>query len=200
MKFPPGIEAVHLDWLLPGKKEKLSSYVDRMIGQMDTSEPFYLIGLSFGGMIACMMSEKIRPVKTIIISSIASREELPPFMKFMGKSRLYRLMPDKPLKGSNPVMDRMFGVKDRDSAVLLNEIVKDSDPRFTKWAIGSILQWEGRGCSCDPVRIHGMKDRILPPRRFRPHYCVHDSGHFMVFDSADRVSAFLHEIIEEDTL
>lgn len=193
LRFPEGIEAVHVDWLLPEKRERLTHYVDRMISCLDTSRPYYLIGLSFGGMIACMMAEKLHPVKTIIISSIGCRDELPAFMKFMGKSRFYKLIPNKPLKHSNPVMNRMFGVKDKESATLLDAIVRDTDPRFLKWAIGSIVQWEQDTCACKPVRIHGGKDRILPPKHIKADYMVDDSGHFMVFDSAEEVSGFLEK-------
>lgn len=189
--FPVGIEAVHLDWLSPQKDETLDHYVDRMILLIDTRDPFYLIGLSFGGMIACMMAEKIDPIKTIIISSIGCREELPAFMKFLGKSGLYKLMPNKPLKKTNPVMNRMFGARDAESIALLEAILKDADPVFTKWAIGSIVQWEHAQCACKPVRIHGLQDRILPPRHFTPDYSVAHSGHFMVFDAANEVSGFL---------
>jgi hypothetical protein len=142
-------------------------------------------------MIACMMAEKIHPLKTIIISSIGCREELPAFMKFLGKSRLYKLMPNKPLKKTNAIMNHMFGARDAESIALLDTILKDSDPVFTKWAIGSIVQWEHTHCACKPVRIHGMQDRILPPRHFVPDYAVEQSGHFMVFDAATEVSAFL---------
>jgi len=189
--FPEGIEAVHIDWLSPHKKESLNAYVDRMIVCMDSSEAFYLIGLSFGGMIACMIAEKIQPLKTIIISSIGSREELPGFMKFMGRSGLYKLMPNKPLKKTNPVMNRMFGARDKESIALLETILQDSDMPFTKWAIGSIVQWKHTQCFCKPVRIHGMQDRILPLRGMVPDYCVQNSGHFVVFDAAEEVSGFL---------
>ncbi len=189
--FPEGIEAVHLDWLSPEKRESLDHYVDRMIALIDTSLPFYLIGLSFGGMIACMMAEKVHPLKTIIISSIGCREELPVMMKFIGRSGLYKLMPSRPLKKTNPVMNRMFGAKDEESIRLLESILIDTDQRFTKWAIGSFVQWKHKQCKCKPIRIHGMQDRILPPRNFTPHYSVATSGHFVVFDAAEEVSGFL---------
>jgi pimeloyl-ACP methyl ester carboxylesterase len=196
LKFPEGIEPVHVDWLTPFPGERLNAYVDRLILQLDTSTPFYLIGLSFGGMIACMMAEKIKPVKTIIISSIANRDELPPVMKFMGVSGLYKLIPNRKLKSSNPVMNKLFGVKDDESRSLLNEIVKDTEPAFIRWAVGSIVQWEQTQCCLEPVRIHGMDDRILPPKKFKPHYRISNSGHFVVFDSAEEVSAILREICQ----
>jgi pimeloyl-ACP methyl ester carboxylesterase len=189
--FPEGIEAIAVDWLPPQPKETLDHYVDRMVDQLDTTQPFYLIGLSFGGMIACMIAEKVNPVKTIIISSIACREELPAFMKFLGRSGLYKLLPNKRLKKSNPVMNHMFGVKNPESIALLESILKDTDPLFLKWAIGSIVQWNHTSCACKPIRIHGMKDRILPAKKFKPDYCVEYSGHFVVYDAAEEVSGFL---------
>jgi hypothetical protein len=194
--FPDGITPVHIDWPSPVKDEPLDQYTNRLIKMMDTTNPFYLIGLSFGGMMACMIAEKTHPVKTIIISSVACREELPVFMKFLGKSRLYKLIPNRRLKKANPVICYFFGAHDPESKILLEEIIQDTDPLFLKWAIGSILQWKNCVCHENPIRIHGLRDRILPPRKFKPDYSVMDSGHFAVFDSANMVSSFIAQEIQ----
>jgi pimeloyl-ACP methyl ester carboxylesterase len=42
----------HIEWIKPNSNEDLSSYARRLARQIDESKPFFLVGVSFGGMIA----------------------------------------------------------------------------------------------------------------------------------------------------
>lgn len=45
-------DIIHIDWIVPFSKETLVSYAKRLSKVIDVNNPFALIGVSFGGMIA----------------------------------------------------------------------------------------------------------------------------------------------------
>lgn len=63
LKFPDGIEPVFIEWLIPERGETLVHYTQRMAKNIDTSEDFALLGLSFGGIIVQEMNRFLSPKK-----------------------------------------------------------------------------------------------------------------------------------------
>ena len=92
IKLPAGYEPVYLDWIAHRKNESLHDYAVRFADTIH-DEQFILIGLSFGGMLATEIAGIKKPVKTIIISSVASANELPWYFKRAGKIGLHKALP-----------------------------------------------------------------------------------------------------------
>ena len=90
IKLPSGYESVYLDWIPPQKNESLGNYARRFSSLIKNDDAFILIGLSFGGMLASEIARLRRPMKTIIISSLASSNELPWYFKQAGKIGLHK--------------------------------------------------------------------------------------------------------------
>ncbi|MGZ5193283.1 MAG: hypothetical protein ACXWVV_05135 [Kaistella sp.] len=81
LRFPKHLEVVFLDWLIPERGETFHHYVERMAEKIDDSEPFYLLGYSFGG-IMVQEIDKIKPAeKIVILGSIKSDREKSRFIK-----------------------------------------------------------------------------------------------------------------------
>src|SRR6266487_4519719 len=77
IQLPPGFEAVHLDWISPQKDESLANYALRLADNINRNEPFALVGLSFGGMLATEIAKRYHPAATILISSVPVSTQLP---------------------------------------------------------------------------------------------------------------------------
>ena len=71
------LNVVHLDWIEPLKNETLKSYAMRLAAGIDSSEEFYLLGVSFGGVVAQEIAKILNPKKVFIISSMMHHNELP---------------------------------------------------------------------------------------------------------------------------
>jgi hypothetical protein len=71
-----GYKATYIQWLKPEKHESITSYAERLCGQITTTKPI-LIGLSFGGIMAVEIAKCIDTEKIILISSIKTRKEIP---------------------------------------------------------------------------------------------------------------------------
>jgi len=109
IKLPSAYEPVYLDWIPPQKNESLCNYARRFSSLIKNDDAFILIGLSFGGMLASEIARLRRPMKTIIISSLASSNELPWYFKQAGKIGLHKAVPMTFLKAGT-VIKNIMGV------------------------------------------------------------------------------------------
>lgn len=151
----------HIRWIEPKKRETIESYAARIRSQIKTKNPI-LLGISFGGMMAVEVAKQIETDKVILISSAKTKHELPSYYRFSGKLRLYKIIPTWILKSANMVVYWFFGVQSKSDKQLLKDILKDTEPRFFKWAIDQIARWKNETLIENQVHIHGTNDRIIP--------------------------------------
>jgi len=189
--YPVGVNAVFIDWLMPVKNETMQEYAKRIAAKIDTSNPFVLVGLSFGGMLATEVLAFVKPKKTILISSAARRQELPVYYKLAGTLGLNKLLPKKNIHKSNIFTNWLFSISASNDKFLLQEILTASNPDFSKWAINEIVNWKRKTSPENIIRIHGNKDRVLPIINFKPTYLLKGGGHFMIVNRADEISKIL---------
>jgi hypothetical protein len=147
--------------------------------------------MSFGGILATEIIEFIQPQKTILISSVTRRQELPFYYRLAGMLKANKLLPASATNMSNALTYWMFGITNRNDKSLLYEILKSTDTRFSKWAINEILNWKSNASSANLIRIHGDEDRVLPIINFKPKYLLKGAGHFMVVNRASEISEIL---------
>ena len=76
----------HVDWLSANKNESLVAYSKRLAEKIDTTKPFCIVGLSFGGIVANEISKIISPEKIIFLSTAKNRSELPWYFRFSPRS------------------------------------------------------------------------------------------------------------------
>jgi pimeloyl-ACP methyl ester carboxylesterase len=195
LKFPAEFDLVHLDWIPALPNESLVHYADRLAAKIDTSTPFYLIGLSFGGMLSTEIAKKLNPVHTFLISSVPVFKELPWYYRASGTLNLQKLIPLDLMKKGNAIGLRFLGAKTEDEKTLLKRLITDSDPVFMKWALTAIIKWRNTGRPSNITQIHGTADYILPHKYTRPDILIEGGGHFMVYACAieimEKISSYL---------
>ena len=191
LTFPENVKTVFIDWLLPSKNETLREYAQRIAEKINSTEPFILVGLSFGGMLATEVMEFVQPQKTILISSAARRQELPAYYKLAGTLGFNKLFPAAAIKKGNVLINWLMGVSAIKDKALVQEILAASNPEFSKWAINEIINWKRVVSPENIIRIHGNKDKVLPILNFKPHHLIDNGGHFMIANRADEISKIL---------
>lgn len=189
-------EIIPIKWLTPDRNESLKSYALRLGEQIDASEPFVLLGLSFGGMLASELNKVIKPELTILLSSASTRQELPSHFAVVRFLRLHRIIPAGWLKPPPWIMSRYFGLKHNPARSSIMEIMNDSDPKFLKWAIGAIMKWDNSTVPENVLRIHGANDPVLTNRKL-PDSITLGKGHLIVFDEAKRISEVVNLKLRE---
>jgi pimeloyl-ACP methyl ester carboxylesterase len=192
LTFPANTTIVFIDWITPHKNESLIDYAKRISQRIDTSSPFILIGMSFGGILATEIIEFVQPQKTILISSVTRRQELPFYYRLAGFLGANKLLPANVSNRANALTYWMFGIQNPEDKSLLKEILKSTDTRFSKWAINEILNWKRNTSPKNLIRIHGDEDRVLTIINFKPKYLLKAAGHFMVVNRASEISKILN--------
>ena len=183
---------IHIEWLKPTKDESLSYYCIRLAEQINTKEPFILLGLSFGGVVACEIAKFLKPEKVILLSSITNKQDLPLLFRVIGSTGIHKVIPASWMNPPMSLAYWFFGVKKKESKQLLKEIFADTDQGFLKWAIGRLLSNEEIVAPDNLIRIHGTNDKLLPLREKKEVIKIEGGGHFMVIEQAAEVSKELN--------
>src|SRR5688572_21332879 len=77
LHLPEGINIKCIDWIKNLPDETVADYAKRLAKEINTSEPFSLIGVSFGGVVSLEIARQLSPQHVIIISSFMHHNELP---------------------------------------------------------------------------------------------------------------------------
>ncbi|HEY4147550.1 MAG TPA: alpha/beta hydrolase [Chitinophagaceae bacterium] len=196
IRLPEGYEVVHLDWLPPHAKETLYDYAMRMSEGIDRSEPFALLGLSFGGMLAVEIAKKYAPEKMILVSSVPAYRQLPGYFHFAGRWGLHKLIPVSLVKKAS-LLKRLFTAETSEDKEMLRELIRDSDNHFIYWAMDAILRWRGEeGALLSYIHIHGTWDEVLPIRFTKPTHRIPKAGHLMIMNRADELNRIIADYLK----
>ena len=192
--LPDGCQPVHLNWIPAQEKESLQGYASRLSQKINASEPFAIIGLSMGGMVATEIAKKFNPVATILLSSVPSHRHFPLRIKVSGALRLNRLLPVSFFKKAS-LIKRFFTTEATADKALLEQVIRDSDPVFISWALGAILEWRNEALPKNYFHIHGNRDEIFPMTKTKPTHIIKGGTHLMVLSKANEINVILREIL-----
>ena len=183
-----------LDWFVPMPDESFKDYINRFSKQIKTTEPFAIIGTSMGGIIAVELSKILQPEKTIIVSSVKCRKELPHFIRLGKYIPLFRTTTGKFYNVINRFIVKILRLRsERKFLQLALDMSKDADPEFMSWAIEKVMQWENKTYPHNIIHIHGTRDTLFPI--FYIHDCIKIKGgtHLMMMEKSEEINKIILE-------
>lgn len=186
---------VHIPWLEPHHKENLQQYARRMASNINTHEPFALVGLSFGGIVAIEMLAFLNPNKIILISSISHSAQLPWYFRLIGKTSVYKTRLFLSLKNNTHIINAMFGQKETPLGKYLKNRFAHLSDRYLSWSMEQILRWQQNEKPNEVFQIHGTKDIVFPISRIKADYVIDGGSHFMIYTHAKQVSKHLQSLL-----
>jgi hypothetical protein len=192
----PGYHKVYISWIPPLPKESLTHYAERIKSQIKEKNP-YIIGLSFGGMVAVEVSKQIEVDKMVLISSARTKNDLSEVQSFFMRLGLYRIIPGSLLKKPNFLTYSYFGAQSPKDKVALMKLLRGTDVTFFRWALRSIACWDNKQPPERTIQIHGTADRIIAYRNVHPDYSIKGGGHLMVFNKADTISKIIMKYLHD---
>jgi pimeloyl-ACP methyl ester carboxylesterase len=184
-----------LSWLLPEVNESMAAYARRMAAQITEKNPI-LLGVSFGGMMAIEIAKHIPVHRLILVSSVKSDVEIPRWMKWVGRLRIYKLVPPTFYRHAGRLGDWRLGVSSEEERALVAAYRRSSDLGYLKWAIRQILQWHNNWVPPHTLHIHGEGDRIFPVTRIKDSVIVKGATHFMVYNKAGEVGKYISAFLQ----
>lgn len=193
--FPQNLEVVFLDWIMPEKNEGFHHYVKRMADRIDDSEPFSLLGYSFGGIIVQEIDKIKAAEKVVIMGSIKSHKEKSRFIKLGEVTKIPRFLPQQLFNiNSATVYSLARGIVDPKNPKLL-EYFTVRDTYYLKWSIEKVSAWKFEE-NPKVIQILGSKDIVFPLKYSKPDYVVQNGTHLFPATKPKEVSKILSEIFE----
>lgn len=194
IQLPGDFQIRHVDWIVPGKKETLPEYAFRLTEQIDTRQPFILLGTSLGGIMAVEIAKRFAPVATILISSVPVSAQFPLYYAAARYLRLADLLPASLIKRASVLKRRFTREKEADKQLIL-QMIRDGDPWFIKWALTAVLEWRNEEIPQPLWHIHGTRDEVFPFRLTRPSHRIQKGGHLLVISHAEEVNRILRDLL-----
>ena len=189
LKLDKDFELIPIAWITPNHNESIRNYAKRISENLNTDQPYGILGVSFGGLVAQEVSMVLNPKFIFIISSINDEIQIPFVLKFVPKW-IINLSPAFLFNIPKPLAYYLFSTGKK---ALLSEILEDTNPRFVKWAIGSLKSWNSRLNLENVHYISGEQDRLFKP--LKDAVIIKDGGHFMIVDQAEEISAIINNAL-----
>lgn len=188
---------VFVEWIKPIKNEGLKDYALRLRLNIKDDNPI-IVGVSFGGMLATEMAKADPNVKPIIISSNKTHLEFPGYLRLWKYFPVYNWVPPSIIKSTGRFTKHFIGPQGKAQKETFSQIMHETDPVFTAWAIGAILNWKNTQVPANLIHIHGTGDRLLPFSYVNNHYTIEGGKHIMIMDKAGEISVLLKKLLEQD--
>lgn len=196
IQLPEQFEPVFIEWVAPADQESLQQYAYRLAEQIDTSEPFILIGLSFGGMLSVEIAKKYPPQQCILIASIPNHHHLPTYYRIAYRIGLHKVIGVKFLKKA-VYYKRYFTSESSEDKMMIREMAGETNPAFIRWAINAIIHWKTDDHDLVVDHIHGSSDYILPISYTKATHTIPGAGHLMIFNRADEINEILFSLLNK---
>lgn len=198
IKLPEDTYQTHiLEWLLPEKKEKMSSYAQRMAAKIEHDNGV-LIGVSFGGVVVQEMSQFLTLKNLIIISSVKKRAEIPKRLRIARRTRLYKLVPTGLILSTDDLTKYAVGPRSRKRLGLYNDYLHVRDKNYLNWAIKNMVCWKRREALTSIFHIHGDSDVVFPIKNIENCTIIKGGTHVMILNKGKEVSEKIIKIVEEN--
>ena len=183
-----------IHWLTPSPGETLGSYAEKLFASV-ADEKAVIVGVSLGGMLAVEMAKKHPDTKVIIIASAKTRSEIPRYLRFWQHLPVYNFHSQKTKKFTGQFVLSILGAKGIEQKKAQQQIMKGSDPLFTRWAMHAVLKWNNTVVPENVIHIHGTNDKVLPHYFVRANHIIKNGEHVMIMDKAEEISALLKKLI-----
>jgi pimeloyl-ACP methyl ester carboxylesterase len=181
-------------WLLPKINESLSQYSRRWSSQLKLKSGCYLIGVSFGGMVALEMARWVKPKAVILIASCRDRSAVPWHLRMAGHITYWPIIAKILTRIFPSRSGRFLGAETKEQQDLLIRMLIETPDTFMRWTLHSIQCWNGvKGKEIKVYHIHGERDRLIPIRKVEPDRMVKGGGHLINLTHAKEVNVFIKE-------
>jgi hypothetical protein len=199
LRLENGFEQEYIPWLSPEKNETLAHYAERMLENINPTEDFLLMGLSFGGIIVQEMNRFINPKHTFLISTVKNRSEIPSIFRFSSQTNAHKMIPMSFLTSdrtfSYMMMRKLYYTnREKDS---IDDIFEFKDKEYLRWSIHKIVNWEHSSAYKvnNLTHIHGTKDIVFPIENIKNAIQIDEGTHIMVMQKPKAVSTEINKVL-----
>ncbi|MCU0718380.1 MAG: alpha/beta hydrolase [Pirellula sp.] len=185
--------AIVVDWIPPVELEPIVSYAARLSRTLKRDEPMIVCGVSFGGIVAREMAYHLNAACCVLISSVRSPRELPPWF------RLCRVIAPRPavaiLKATGTVANHWPERLRSGTTWRLRKLAGKSG-EWHRWATAAVLNWKPSQhvCRIPSRHIHGDRDATFPIRYTSADTVIRGGGHVLPLTHCEQIAEKLRKI------
>lgn len=187
-------ELVVLQWAPLKKEYSLAEYARCFASQIDVREPFIILGLSFGGMIAVELSKLVRPQKLILVSSAKCRAGLSWPIRFFKYFPVYLILPDTCLRWVAFHSRWILGFFIEYMPSLMT-MINEMPVNYFKYSIHYIVNWNNSDIPPNCVLIHGTRDKLIWFKKRFVDYKIDGGTHAMIITKAAEVNKAIQSFL-----
>jgi surfactin synthase thioesterase subunit len=191
----PGHKIIILSWPVPQKEFTLKDYAKQFLSQIDTREPFYLMGVSFGGMLCVELSQFVKAEKLILISSAKNSREIPVYLKMLRYFPMHLWLSENMHKKIAVLCRGIIGFP-KEFVPQFKTMLNSMPMNYFHYCSTYIVNWRQKETPANVVHLHGNADRLLWYFKIKkPDYTIKEGNHAMVVFKAEEINNILAKII-----
>ncbi|MBK7816550.1 MAG: hypothetical protein IPJ60_02715 [Sphingobacteriaceae bacterium] len=183
-----------LQWPQPESGMTLEQYAKLFVQQIDTSKPFSLLGVSFGGMICSELSHMINAEKVILVSSCKNKNELPLLLRFQKYIPIYKWLSENLLRRFAFNSRWILGFE-KEYKDAFEEMINAMPKNYIGLSIGIIVNWTNTKTPRNCIHIQEKKDNLLLYKNVKADYSIENGGHAMIIYQAKEMNELLSRIL-----
>lgn len=197
----PSLKIPH--WIPPlSPTESFESYCKRFAETLVITRPFFLGGISMGGMMALEIARYHKPTGIILIASATQGNAVPTHYQLLGKCA--RQMPERILANLLrlggfciehfpflPVINQL-NPKERQ---LFAAMIREISPRLVQWQANAFYTWKAPSLNVPIYHIHGTKDALIPYHKVTPTETIDGGEHLINLTHAAYVNQWLLKLL-----
>jgi pimeloyl-ACP methyl ester carboxylesterase len=188
----------HIVYPTPQKNETMPHFAQKLVCQIDTTQPYILIGTSLGGMLCVELADVLNPKKIIIISSAKCRNELPANYRFQRYVPLNKIVPKKIVKHAALLLQPIVEPDRNTQKATFVSMLQSKDPTYMKRSVNMIINWQRTTYNPKIVHIHGTDDHTLPYKNIKKvDITLLNGSHMMTLTQADTITYIINKILSE---
>jgi pimeloyl-ACP methyl ester carboxylesterase len=156
-------------------------------------EPMVVCGVSFGGIIARELAWRLEALSCVLISSVRSPRELPPWF------RICRVLAPRPavaiMKATGSIANH-WPRRLRSPATWRLRKLADTSGEWHRWATAAVLNWKlsQHADRVPSIHIHGDRDATFPIRYTHPDMVIHGGGHVLPLTHCEEIAEKLRQV------
>ncbi len=190
----PGVEWKPLPWLPVGEAKTAADYARKLAAHHRLESPYMLGGVSLGGLVAQEWAKIARPEGVVLISTLGSEKEMPPFVRATGNIGMHRMLGKSMLVGVARIADR-FTFKSPRGRELFVDMLRNSPPELLRFGTDATFTWKHGPLNAPVLRIHGNRDMVFPLGRISEAEVIDGGNHYMIYEKAEEIAAIIGRFV-----
>ena len=185
--------AVVVDWIRPMKYESIRDYAARLGQSVPRDDSTIVCGVSFGGIVARELASSINAKACVLISSVRSPDELPPWF------RVFQLLAPRYAEAamnSIGIFASHWPRRLKSQATWRLMKLAGTSGEWHRWATAAVLNWRHpiENNTIPVFQIHGDRDTTFPIRYIDADSVIHGGGHILPLTHSREVAEKLSQI------